>query len=106
MSRLVWRVRPKAKADIDGILDFLAERNLEAAVRFSLALEQTFDLLCDSPLAGVLVYADTDEYASVRRWPVHRYLNYVVYYVAGERVVDVVRVLHGARHREQILREQ
>lgn len=105
MTMLALRVQPKAQADIDRIAEYLAARNFETAIRFLLVVQQTFDLLRESPLAGRSIDVGDDSLAGVRRWPVHGFLNYVVYHVPDETTLKIVRVLHGARHRDQLIGE-
>ncbi len=50
------RVRPRASSDIDGLADYLAQDNLDAAIRFMDSLQNTLELIGSQPRIGSLRY--------------------------------------------------
>lgn len=39
----------------------------------------------------------------LRSWPISGYRNYLVFYIALDREIDVLRVVHGARDVDQLI---
>jgi toxin ParE1/3/4 len=87
--RLRWL--PRAARDVDGIWDWIAADNIDAADHFVVRLAGAIDRLSDFPESG----APRPELgADARSIVVDRY---VILYRIGADSVDIVRVLHGAR---------
>ncbi|MSV35883.1 MAG: type II toxin-antitoxin system RelE/ParE family toxin [Bryobacterales bacterium] len=61
------------------------------------AVAQTCAVLLEQPHAGVPYDSGIVGLAGLRRFPVHGFENYLVFYVPHSVGIDVVRVLHGAR---------
>lgn len=90
-------LRPRAEADIDAATDYyLAEAGVAVAQQFGEALAGAFVLLGRNPSIGSIRYAEPASMPGLRAWPLRPW-PYMVFYVLGERVVDVIRVLHTAR---------
>jgi plasmid stabilization system protein ParE len=70
-----YRLTPRARSDVDRITDFIAEDNVEAALRVHDALEQAFQHLAEMPALGHAREDLTDR--PLKFWSVHSYL--VVY---------------------------
>lgn len=102
MTRLV--VRPLADADIDAAADYYAqEANLDVALRFLGALDQAFERLRGHPQIGAEVRAIRPRLAGLRFWPVPGFERYLVFYLPSPDLVEVMRVLHGARDLKELL---
>ena len=83
--------------DIDQAVDhYLAEADTEVAVRFVVAVERAVSQIGRSPQSGSLRFADDLEIPCLRVRPVARF-PYLVFYVVGDEVVDVWRLLHTRR---------
>lgn len=83
--------RPLAAADIADIWDYIAEDSLPQADAWVDRLDKQLRLLSTQPLLG----RQRDELApQVRSLPFGRY---VIFYVALDDGIDVLRVLHSAR---------
>ena len=76
-----YRLTPSAQSDVDRITDFIAEDNLDAALRVHDALEEAFRHLAEMPAMGHtredLTGRPLKFWASTRTWlhttlPVHR----------------------------------
>lgn len=89
MKRLV--IAPRAAADLDDILLYIARDNPEAALGLLRRLEGSSRILAERPGLG---RRRPELGAGVRVHPVGAYL--IVYRAERDRVV-VVRYLHGAR---------
>jgi len=93
MSR--YRLSRRADRDLDEILEYVADRSPDAAVRILEALEETFRLLASSPLIGTLredLRPNLRVFRSKR--PADKYL--VFFYPLSDGV-EISTVIHGAR---------
>ena len=86
--RVRWR--PVAEADRDGIVDYIAQDNLVAAIELGDAIDRRVAELPEHPkLYRVGRVRDTRELV------VHP--NYVVVYRIARGEIEILRVLHSAR---------
>ena len=105
-ARLV--VRPRADADLDQCVEYLAERNIRAARRFLEAAQQTFERIAEMPDLGArFQFLELDQpsplLAELRVVPIKRFRKYLVFYRAIRGGAEIVRVLHGARDIDESL---
>jgi toxin ParE1/3/4 len=84
-------VRPRARIDIDGIWEYIAEDSEAQADIFVDRLAAKFKLLAGNPELGRL---RDDLMPQLRSFPFERY---VIFYRATSLGIEVLRVLHGAR---------
>ncbi len=84
-------ITPLARADLDGIWDYVAADNPTAADRLLERFQDTFSILASHPLMGE---ARDALRPGLRSFSV---LKYVVYFQVVEDRLTIVRVLHGAR---------
>jgi len=96
-------VQPLARQDLKAAATYLAQRNPRAAARFSQAVEATFGLLRRFPRIGGAYEFSNPVLADIRVWPVRRFKNYLIYYRIADRVIRVIRVLHGAQDAERAM---
>jgi toxin ParE1/3/4 len=82
---LRYRLTPEARANIDDICAFIAEDNVEAAIRVLDALEHAFGLLAANPAIGHVREDLTNR--PVKFWPVYKHL--VVYDPSTEPVTII-----------------
>ena len=94
-----YQLTPSAQQDVDRITDFIAEDNVEAALRVHDALEEAFWHLPDRPGMGH-TRADLTV-RPVKFWSVYSYL---VVYDPASSPLTVIAVLHGAREIENPLK--
>jgi toxin ParE1/3/4 len=91
------RLRERAAVDIDQAVDYyLAEANTDVAVRFVDAVERAIGQISRSPQSGSLRFSYELEIPDLRVRPLVRF-PYLVFYVVGDEVVDVWRILHTRR---------
>jgi len=89
-----YRLLPQAAVDLEGIGDYIAGHNPNAAVRFVDALERRWNLLTLHPFSG----APREDIApGIRHLVIGQYLT--LYRVAGD-AIEILRVLHGHRNIE------
>ena len=87
--RVVWSAA--TEKDLEEIGLYIAHDNVDRALSFMDELESKAESLRLSPYKGV----DRSQLRSGLRLLLHG--NYNIYYVPGNDVVTIVRVLHGAR---------
>jgi toxin ParE1/3/4 len=90
--------REVSVADVLQVHDYLREQATSAlADRFLMAVERTMEQIRRYPAAGSLFRPRLISLAGLRWWPVVEFPRYLVYYRVESGVIDIVRVLHGAR---------
>lgn len=92
-----FRLRPKAKADIESIALYIAEDNSPAATRW---IEDTYrhcQRLGEMPGMGV---ARSDVQPGLRMFPAGKYL---ILYQETDDGAEIVRIIHGARQWQELL---
>ena len=94
-----YQLTASAQRDVDQITDFIAEDNVDAALRVHEALESAFRHLAEMPEMGH-TRADLTV-RPVKFWSVYSYL---IVYDPARAPLTVVAVLHGARDVENILK--
>jgi toxin ParE1/3/4 len=102
MSRAIVETDEAIKDAID-IADYIAvQRNLDASDAFLAAVKEGYRLLAMMPGAGSLRDYGDPELSGMRVWPVPRFRNYLIFYLATQEQVRILRVLHGAQNLEAI----
>lgn len=101
MSRILKR--RVAKTDLIEQADFIAQDNLEAALRFLEAAENTFGQLARLPLVGRSRKVKSRIFANVRQFPISGFEKHLVFYRPIKGGIEVLRVLHSARDLNRIL---
>ena len=84
-------ISARARDDLRGIYLTIAEDNPNAADRFIESLKERFQILAQWPLVG----SSREDFGIGIRAFSHR--NYVIYFRPVDNVVNIERVLHGAR---------
>jgi len=92
---------PEADQDVEDIGSYLRERNASAAQRFVQALERTTEMLCRNPELGERLRADLT--GEIRYRTISGFKNYLIFYRRVDTVLEIIRVLHGARDYEQLV---
>ncbi len=102
MSRRIV-VRPQASRDLDEQADYLAaHHNLQTALRFYRAAEETFQLIATQPEMGKLTEYSNPVLANTRMFPMKQFEKHLVFYRPLVGGIEVLRVIHGARDIENI----
>lgn len=86
MLELIWE--PEALDQRDAILEYIAERNAEAAERLQRAIRERLELTRKFPQIG-----RPGRLEGTREAIIHP--NYLVIYRVTETAIDVLRVLHA-----------
>jgi toxin ParE1/3/4 len=94
--------RPQAERDIEECFVYIAENNLDTAVYFLVAVEDSLERLADFPLLGKKREFRDTRFQDVRMWSVKGYENYLIFYAATNETIEVIRVLHSSRDIEDL----
>ena len=89
-----YLVSPQARQDLFEITDYIADDNLDAALRLRDRLFAAFDRLAKRPGLGHVRTDLVPAAFGVRFWPV---ASYLVIYRPSEPIIEIVRVLSGYR---------
>ena len=101
MAILRLQETPQAQTDLDGIEDFLAARDPDAAVRVIHAVAQTYQSILDWPELGTLL-----PYKGVRMRLVSGFSQFLVLYQFESPVVTIVRVIRASQDWTRVLPDQ
>ena len=96
-------VRPRADRDLDELAVYIAENNLEAGKRFYDAAEKALQRISQMPQVGHRYTSELYPRDELRAWPVPGFEKILVFYRVGNDMIDVIRVLHGARDIRRLL---
>jgi toxin ParE1/3/4 len=96
-------VQPAAHRDLEEIADYLAQRSVPSAIRFSHRSAESFDILLSNPSLGSPFEISNPLLQGLRVWPIKGFRKYLVFYRPREYGIEILRVLHGARDIGKIL---
>lgn len=90
--------RPRARLDVLEQAIYLGEEASEdVALRFIEAIDAALRRLADTPEIGRLREFRSPRLVGLRSWPVPDFDKHLIFYRVAEDLVEVVRVVHGAR---------
>ena len=90
-------LRAVAADDIEAAINYSrVQAGSETALAFVDSLETAIDHLSRHPFTGSLRFAFELEIPDLRSWRLERF-PYLVFYVAGDDLIDIWRVLHARR---------
>ncbi len=98
MSYAIFK-RPQAERDTEECFVYIAEDNLDTAVYFLVAVDDTLQHLAQFPLLGKTKEFPNKQFQNMRMWRVKGYENYLIFYVVNEieETIEVIRVLYASR---------
>jgi toxin ParE1/3/4 len=94
--------KPQAERDIEECFVYIGEDNLDIALRFLIAVEESIDEIGRNPLIGTTREFKNLLHLNLRMLLVKSFSNYQIYYTVGSETVEIIRVLHEARDLENI----
>ena len=98
-------LRERARRDVDEAADYYVEKAGPAvAEAFIDAMEDVFRQVGERPAAGSSRYAHEPDIPGLRFRPAGKF-PYLVLYVERDNSIEIWRVLHGARHIPERMRE-
>lgn len=90
-------VLPAATGDLEDLADYLAARSWEASVRLGAAVLDACRMLATMPGIGSPQDFGRPDLAGLRCFRVFKFEDHLIFYRATEEVIEVFRVVHGAR---------
>ncbi len=90
-------------ADTNEQADFIAQDNVDAAIRYLRAADAAMRSLGAKPERGTLYRTQNPKLKGLRRLAVPGFKNYLIFYYNRPNKVEIVRVLHAARDLPTIL---
>jgi len=85
---------------------FGEEASVDLAEQYLAAVDETCALLVKQRRIGAPHDSGLPELAELRRIPVKGFENYLIFYLPLPGGIDVIRVLHGARDIENLLKTE
>ena len=95
----------EARADLLNHFRYIGRHNLGAARRFLAAAKKAMELLAWMPEIGSIWESPHPFLSGVHVWPIRKFKNYLIFYRPIVGGIFVLRVLHGARQVDELLRE-
>ncbi|MDF0673279.1 MAG: type II toxin-antitoxin system RelE/ParE family toxin [Nitrospira sp.] len=87
-----------ARRDLVEQFVYLAEEaGLDMAERFLTCAEASFNDLARQPMIGAQLTLRHPDLATMRKWHIKGFENYLIFYIPHSDGVTIVRVLHAAR---------
>ena len=85
------------------IAEYIARNtSVEMAHKFLHAVEAAYSDIADMPGIGSLRAYKNPRLSGLRMLPLRRFPNHLIFYLATDSSVDIVRVVHGARNLEDV----
>lgn len=104
---VLLRFSEGVREDIGEIAEFIARKNVDAALRFSPAVEQTLRGLAEFPGKGSPKDFGVTDLAGIRSYAVDGFPNHLVLYRRDpDGAIRVLAVTHGARDLASFLRRR
>ena len=100
-----YRLLPAADRDPDNQAAYLAtQASLEMALRFYDAASSTFGKIAGTPGMGEPWPSADPRLAGLRVWRIRGFEKHLIFYRHAADAIEIVRVLHGARDIESVLK--
>jgi toxin ParE1/3/4 len=96
------RKKPQAERDIEECFVYIGEENLDIAVHFLVAVEDSIEAIGRNPFIGKQRDFKNLKIKNLRMRLVKDFANYQIYYTVEAEIIEIIRVLHGARDLEDI----
>jgi toxin ParE1/3/4 len=98
-------IRAPAARDLDEQADYLAERSLDASLRFSQAVADAFLQLAGMPGIGGPHHFPNPKLQGIRCFRVPGFVKHLIFYQFDDESLTILRVLHGARDIPNVFEE-
>lgn len=91
------RVRPGAEKDVDDLALFIAKNSHAQAMRFYDAINSTYEMILEAPGRWAVYGFTNSRLKDICKRSVLEFPKHLVFYRIDADMVEIVRVLHGAR---------
>ena len=99
---LETRKKPQAERDIEECFVYIGENNLDIAVHFLVAVEESIEEIGRNPRIGSLRNFKDARLKNLRMLPVKNFREYQIFYINEAETIEIIRVLHRARNTQDI----
>ena len=99
-------IRPRARLDVVDGAAYIGKDNVTAASHFLDACQTTFELLAESPQIGAIYPMKNPRLADLRVFRVRGFPNHLTFYLVRTNGIEIVRVVHGARDLDVVLKHE
>ncbi|MBL1177541.1 type II toxin-antitoxin system RelE/ParE family toxin [Pantanalinema sp. GBBB05] len=96
-------IRPKASQDLDDHFAYMAENNLEVALRFFDSTRSTIAQLAKMPGIGSSYPVENPRLQGLRKWAVKGFRKYLIFYFERGDAIEVIRILYATQDISSIL---
>ncbi|MEK7724621.1 MAG: type II toxin-antitoxin system RelE/ParE family toxin [Acidobacteriota bacterium] len=96
------RKKPQAERDIEECFVYIGEDNLDVAVHFLVAVEDSIEEIGRNPFVGSQRKFKNPQVKNLRMRLVKSFSNFQIFYTTQAETIEIIRVLHGARDLEDI----
>ena len=100
-----FSIRPAAALDLEDSAFYISLDRPDAAERFITSAIKSFEDLAQMPTMGAPYEVSNPQLAGLRKWPIHGFGDFLIFYVEHRGTIEVVRVIHGARDIPRVLDE-
>jgi len=99
-------ITPRADQDIDHLFTYIAQNNLDTAIRFFDSARMTFAQLARTPGMGNICEVKNPRLQGLRKWVVKGFEKHLIFYCYSDEYIEVLRVLHGMQDIPTILDQE
>ena len=97
-------IAPSANRDVDEQIDYFVGQSVETAIRFLDAVKESIQQIVTTPGIGGRYEGPSKSKAELRVWRVEGFRKHLIFYRIRVDSIEVVRVVHGARDLDEVLR--
>ncbi len=94
--------KPQAERDIEDCFVYIGEENLNIAVHFLVAVEESIEEIGRNPFIGRKREFRNIQNQNLRMFFVKDFNKYQIFYTVETETIEIIRVLHGARDLDDI----
>ena len=87
----------QAVRDIEEAFVYIAENDLDKAVYFLVAIEETIETIAQNPFIGSVRQFQNTKLKNLRMWRVKKYENYLIFYMVEKETIKIIRFLNAKR---------
>lgn len=87
----------QALRDIEEAFVYIAENDLDTAVYFLVAVEETIENIAKNPFIGTIKQFQNPKLKDMRMRRVKKYENYLIFYKVEENAIKIIRFLNAKR---------
>jgi len=87
----------QAVRDIEEAFVYIAENDLDKAVYFLVAIEETIETIAQNPFIGSVRQFQNTKLKNLRMWRVKKDENYLIFYMVEKETIKIIRFLNAKR---------